>query len=101
MRMIGDLDNYAKFQTAEAIEAPPSQPGGAAGAGVGMGAGLAMGQAMAAGFGGGGGGGSSGGGGQAEDPYAAIERLHKLVTVGAISQEEFDTKKAELLSRIR
>ena len=91
---------YAKFQTAEAIEAAASQPGGAAGAGVGMGAGLAMGQAMAAGFGGGGGGGSSGGG-QADDPYAAIERLHKLVTAGAISQEEFDAKKAELLSRIR
>lgn len=103
MRVIGDLDNYAKFQTAEAIEAAASQPGGAAGAGVGMGAGLAMGQAMAAGMnsGGGGGGASGGGGGQADDPFATIERLHKLVTVGALSQEEFDAKKAELLSRIR
>jgi membrane protease subunit (stomatin/prohibitin family) len=100
MRVIGDLDNYAKFQTAEAIEAAAAQPGGAAGAGVGMGAGLAMGQAMAAGMSGGGGGGGSGGG-QADDPFATIERLHKLVTAGAISQEEFDAKKAELLSRIR
>jgi hypothetical protein len=30
-----------------------------------------------------------------------IERLHALLTAGAISQEEFDGKKAELLGRIR
>jgi hypothetical protein len=59
-----------------------------------------MGQAMAAGMTGGGGG-AAAGGGQADDPFATIERLHKLVTVGALSQEEFDAKKAELLSRIR
>ncbi|MDB5669558.1 MAG: hypothetical protein JWO25_517 [Alphaproteobacteria bacterium] len=97
MRMIGDLDRYAKFQSAEAIEAAAAQPGGAAGAGVGMGAGLAMGQAMAAGLSGGGG----AAGGQAEDPFAMIERLHALLTAGAISQQEFDSKKAELLGRIR
>lgn len=38
--------------------------------------------------------------GQAEDPYVAIEKLHKLLQVGAISQAEFDTKKAALLARI-
>jgi membrane protease subunit (stomatin/prohibitin family) len=98
MRVIGDLDRYAKFQSAEAIEAAASQPGGAAGAGVGMGAGLAMGQAMAAGLSGA----SAPAGGQSgDDPFATIERLHKLVTIGAISQEEFDSKKAELLGRIR
>ncbi|MDB5721171.1 MAG: hypothetical protein JWP15_1789 [Alphaproteobacteria bacterium] len=97
MRMIGDLDRYAKFQGAEAIEAAAAQPGGAAGAGVGMGAGLAMGQAMAAGLSGGGG----AAGGQAEDPFAMIGRLHQLLTAGAISQQEFDSKKAELLGRIR
>lgn len=97
MRMIGDLDRYAKFQSAEAIEAAAAQPGGAAGAGVGMGAGLAMGQAMAAGLSGGGG----AAGGQAEDPFAMIGRLHQLLTAGAISQQEFDSKKAELLGRIR
>jgi membrane protease subunit (stomatin/prohibitin family) len=102
MRVIGDLDRYAKFQSAEAIEAAASQPGGAAGAGVGMGAGLAMGQAMAAGLAGAGtpSGGQAGGQG-GDDPFATIERLHKLVTIGAISQEEFDSKKAELLGRIR
>jgi len=36
-----------------------------------------------------------------EDAYAQIEKLHKLLTIGAITQDEFDAKKAELLSRIR
>jgi len=100
MRVIGDLDRYAKFQSAEAIEAAASAPGGAAGAGVGMGAGLAMGQAMAAGLSGAAAPSSAGQGG-GDDVFGTIERLHKLVTMGAISQEEFDSKKAELLSRIR
>ncbi|MEQ1688640.1 MAG: SHOCT domain-containing protein, partial [Sphingopyxis sp.] len=30
-----------------------------------------------------------------------VEKLHKLLTMGAISQEEFDAKKAELLGRVR
>jgi membrane protease subunit (stomatin/prohibitin family) len=98
MRVLGDLDRYAKFQSAEAIEAAASQPGGAAGAGVGMGAGLAMGQAMAAGLAGAG---APSAGQAGEDVFGTIERLHKLVTIGALSQEEFDSKKAELLSRIR
>jgi membrane protease subunit (stomatin/prohibitin family) len=101
MRMVGDLDRYAKFQSAEAIEAAASQPGGIAGLGVGAGAGMAIGQAMAAGLASGGGGGGGGGGQQAEDPFALIEKMHKLLTMGAISQEEFDTKKAELMGRIR
>jgi len=100
MRMVGDLDRYAKFQSAEAIEAAASQPGGIAGLGVGAGAGMAIGQAMAAGLSSGGGGGG-GGGQQAEDPFALIEKMHKLLTMGAISQEEFDAKKAELMGRIR
>jgi membrane protease subunit (stomatin/prohibitin family) len=100
MRMVGDLDRYAKFQSAEAIEAAASQPGGIAGLGVGAGAGMAIGQAMAAGLASGGGGGG-GGGQQAEDPFALIEKMHKLLTMGAISQEEFDAKKAELMGRIR
>lgn len=99
MRVIGDLDRYAKFQSAEAIETAAAQPGGMAGLGAGAAAGMAIGQTMAAGLASGGGGG--GGGAQAEDPYAAVERLHKLLTLGAISQEEYDGKKAELLSRIR
>lgn len=47
MGIIGNLDAYTKFQTANAIGDAAKQPGGAAGAGVGLGAGLAMGQQMA------------------------------------------------------
>ena len=103
MRLVGDLDRYAKFQSAEAIEAAASQPGGVAGLGVGAGAGMAIGQAMAAGLasGTGGGGGSGGSAQQSEDAFALIEKMHKLLAMGAITQEEFDTKKAELLGRIR
>jgi membrane protease subunit (stomatin/prohibitin family) len=97
MRVIGDLDRYARFQSAEAIETAASQPGGMAGIGAGAAAGMAIGQTMAAGLSGSGGGAPSGG----EDPFAQIEKLHRLMSMGAISQEEFDSKKAELMGRIR
>ncbi len=35
-----------------------------------------------------------------EDAFAKLEKLAKLKDMGAITQEEFNTKKAELLSRI-
>lgn len=97
MRVLGDLDRYAKFQAAEAIETAAAQPGGMAGIGAGAGAGIAIGQAMAGALG------TPQGGGTAppEDPFALVEKLHKLLTIGAITQAEFDAKKAELLGRIR
>ena len=36
----------------------------------------------------------------AEDPFALIEKLHKLHVAGALSQEEFEAKKAALLAKI-
>src|SRR3954451_567072 len=55
MSVLGNLDQYTKFQTAEAIRDAAQNPGGLAGAGVGLGAGVAIGQqfggAMAAGAG--------------------------------------------------
>lgn len=98
MRVIGDLDRYTKFQTAEAIEKSASQPGGIAGLGAGAAVGAAIGQAM----------GTSMASAPApaaaapqEDPFALIEKLHKLMTAGALTQAEFDAKKAELLGRVR
>ncbi|OWK36756.1 SPFH domain-containing protein [Fimbriiglobus ruber] len=53
MSVLGNLDQYTKFQSAEAIRDAAQNPGGAAGLGVGLGAGVALGQqvgaAMAAG----------------------------------------------------
>ncbi|TVX96073.1 SPFH domain-containing protein [Cohnella terricola] len=47
MNIAGNLDNYMKYQTAEAIREAANNPdGGAAGTGAGLGAGMAMGQMM-------------------------------------------------------
>lgn len=104
MRVIGDVDRYARFQTAEAITIAAAQSGGIAGIGAGAAAGLAIGQSM---LGGGGGGDAGAAGGSAsaaaqpaEDPYAVIQKLHGLLVAGAITQEEFDAKKTALLARI-
>jgi membrane protease subunit (stomatin/prohibitin family) len=97
MRVLGDLGQYTRFQTAEAIERAAGVDGGVAGIGAGVAAATALGGAMSAGLG-------AAGVPSApaeEDPIATIEKLHKLVTLGALSQQEFDAKKAELLSRIR
>ncbi|MCH4894732.1 MULTISPECIES: SPFH domain-containing protein [unclassified Sphingomonas] len=99
MRVVGDLDRFVKFQSADAIGTAAAQEGGIAGLGVGAGAGMALGQAMAGALGGGAAAGA--GGSASDDPYAQIEKLHRLMTAGAITQAEFDTKKAELLGRIR
>jgi membrane protease subunit (stomatin/prohibitin family) len=47
MGVLGNLDQYTKFQAAEAIRDAAQNPGGVAGAGVGLGAGVAIGQQMA------------------------------------------------------
>jgi membrane protease subunit (stomatin/prohibitin family) len=99
MRVVGDLDRFVRFQSAEAIETAAAQSGGVAGIGAGAAAGMAIGQNMVGGIGGGATSGASAAPG--EDAYAQIEKLHKLLTLGAITQSEFDAKKADLLSRIR
>jgi membrane protease subunit (stomatin/prohibitin family) len=48
MGVLGNLDQFTKFQAASAITEAAQNPGGIAGAGVGLGAGLAMGQQVAA-----------------------------------------------------
>jgi membrane protease subunit (stomatin/prohibitin family) len=48
MGVLGNLDQYTKYQAANAMEAAASNPGGTAGEGLGLGVGLAAGQQMAA-----------------------------------------------------
>lgn len=50
MSVLGNLDQYTKFQTAEAIPAAAQNPGGLGGLGAGLGAGVAIGQQMGAAF---------------------------------------------------
>jgi membrane protease subunit (stomatin/prohibitin family) len=47
MAVLGNLDQYAKLQSAEAIRDAAQNPGGIAGMGAGLGAGLVVGQQMA------------------------------------------------------
>lgn len=97
MRVVGDMGQYLRFQTADAIGTAAAQDGGIAGVGAGAAAGAALGQAMAAGIGQAAPGAAAPAG---EDPFALIEKLHKLLVAGAISQAEFDAKKAALLAKI-
>ncbi|WP_448953687.1 SPFH domain-containing protein [Labrys neptuniae] len=104
MNMLGDLNRYTQFQTAESIPLAAENPGGLAGTGASLGAGLAIGQAMAQGF-------AHPAPAQAptaaapaqpaEDPIALLEKLSGLLAKGILTQQEFDAKKAELLSRIK
>lgn len=47
MGVVGDLDKYTKFQTAQAIEDAAQNPGGGGASGIGLGMGMAVGQQMA------------------------------------------------------
>lgn len=47
MGVLGNLDQYMKFQTAEAVRDAASNPSGGAGVGMGLGAGITFGQQMA------------------------------------------------------
>lgn len=98
MRVLGDMARYTQFQAAEAIEAAAHHDGGIAGLGAGMATAATLAGTMAQGL----------TGAQpapapapAEDPFALIEKLHKLLSIGALSQDEFDAKKAELLARVK
>jgi len=114
VNMMGGMQAYTQFQTAEAIPLAAQNEGGLAGLGAGMGVGFGMGQQIAGAM------------GQALNPAAAtpaavspapsfsqaaapvsadeivasIEKLHGLVGKGILSQAEFDAKKAELLKKL-
>jgi len=112
MGAIGNLDAYMKFKTAQAMEkaAENEGGGGTAGLGVGLGAGMTMANMMM---------GSMNQPQQQnpqqqqqnnqqappvqqsqDDVLATIEKLAKLKEAGALTQEEFDTKKKDLLSKL-
>jgi membrane protease subunit (stomatin/prohibitin family) len=112
VNMMGGMQAYTQFQTAEAIPLAAANEGGLAGIGAGLGVGLGVGQQVAASM------------AQSLNPAAApaapvapaptpaaapvsadeivatIEKLHGLVGKGMLSQAEFDAKKAELLKKL-
>jgi len=105
MGAIGDMDRYMKFKTARAVgEAAGVQGGAAAGTaqmGLGLGAGMAAAQAMASAFTQQGQQPAQGAGAQAPaDPAAALTTLKNLLDQGLISQEEYESKRKDILSRL-
>jgi membrane protease subunit (stomatin/prohibitin family) len=95
MNLLGDLKKYAQFQTAESITMAAQNEGGIAGVGAGAGVGMAIGQTMKDLL-------NTGSTGQTEEnPLETIQKLHELFKNGVLTQEEFDSKKAELLKKIK
>ena len=109
MGMVGnDMTKFMQYQTAQAIpkfaESAGSGGGGIAGDAMGLGAGVALGQVLAQNL--------AAGlhaplaapgqavGMKAEDIMATLEKLGDLKAKGILTQEEFDTKKAELLKKL-
>lgn len=103
MAAVGDMDRYMRFRTAEAIGDMPEAEGGGgtAGLGAGMGAGIGMGSAMMQAMQP-----NQQSGGQQTasagemDVEARLEKLASLKEKDLITQEEFATRKAEILKEI-
>ena len=110
----GDMGKFMQYQTAQAIPkmaegmGAGGDGGGLAGAGLGMGAGVAMGQILAQNMQSALQGGAAAAGPAAaaplgvkpEDVMATLEKLGELKTKGILTEDEFNTKKAELLKKL-
>lgn len=92
MNAIGNLDQYMKFKIADSLE-DASKSGGGMGEGLGLGAGLGMGMAIPNII------------QQNMQPNnnssvaVKLKELKELLDLGAITQDEFDKKKQELLKQ--
>jgi membrane protease subunit (stomatin/prohibitin family) len=111
MGMVGDMGKFMQYQTAQAI--PKFAEGGGGGGGVagdamGLGAGVALGQVMAQQLSGGLAGASPAAAAAAAAPaglkpdevMATLEKLAELKSKGILTEEEFSSKKAELLKKL-
>ena len=119
VNIMGGMQAYTQFQTAEAIPLAAQNEGGLAGLGAGVGVGFGMGQQIAGAMAGALNPAASATPATTPAPAAAapaptsaaapvsadeivasIEKLHGLVGKGILSQAEFDAKKAELLKKL-
>ena len=103
MNMVGDLQKFMMFQSANAIEKSAENPSGG-NAGIDIGAGVAMGNLMMNQMGnmtsGGNAGQDSAKGESKEDIMNLLKQLGELKESGILTEEEFNSKKAELLARL-
>jgi len=100
MAAVGNIDKFMKFKAAMSLEKAAENPGGSAAAGVGVGAGMGMGfmlpQMLQSAV-------RSDQGQTAtpsDSPFDRIKKLKELLDIGAISKDEFELKKKELLAGI-
>ena len=109
MGMVGnDMGKFMQYQTAQAIPGMTAGGGGGgsgiAGDAMGLGAGVALGQVLAQnlqqGLQGGGGAAAAAVGIKPDEVMATIEKLADLKAKGILTDEEFGTKKAELLKKL-
>ncbi len=110
MGMVGnDMGKFMQYQTAQAIPKFAEGVGGGggiAGDAMGLGAGVALGQVLAQNLQAGLQGGAVGtvaaavAGMKAEDVMATLEKLGELKAKGILTQDEFDSKKTELLKKL-
>lgn len=95
MAAIGNMDEFMKYKVAVSMEEAAKNEGGAMGSMVGAGAGLGMGFAMP---------GmvqqSMPGSTNNESPMDKLKKLKELLDLGALTQEEFDEKKKELMNKM-
>jgi len=99
MAAVGNLDKFMKYKAALSLEKAAENPGGMAAAGVGVGAGMGMGfmlpqmlqNSIEA---------EKGSNEISDTPFDKIRKLKELLDIGAISNEEFEMKKKELLGGI-
>lgn len=93
MNAMGNLDQYMKLKIADSL-GDAAKNNGAAGAGLGLGAGIGMGMALPNMI------------QQSINPQNnesvsdKLKKLKELLDMGALTQDEFDTKKKELLKQI-
>ncbi|MEK7394900.1 MAG: SPFH domain-containing protein [Fibrobacterota bacterium] len=107
MNIVGDTAKLMQYNVAQSMPIMAANEGGMAGTMAAMGGGLAMGGMMAQTM------------GQmmqpqaqsapaatpaapapAEDPFALLEKFHGLMEKGILSKEEFEAKKAQILSKL-
>ena len=93
MNAVGNLDQYMKLKIADSL-GDAAKNNGAAGTGLGLGAGIGMGMALPNMI------------QQSMNPQNnesvsdKLKKLKELLDMGALTQDEFDTKKKELLKQI-
>ena len=111
MGMVGNLDQYTKYQVANAIPLAAQNEGGLAGIGAGLASGMAVGQQMAGAMAAGMAGASlpqqqprspqpASAANGSEPPEARLEKLKGMLDKGLITQLDFDNAKAEVLKRL-